>query len=168
MNKSTRIPVAKIATAHGVRGLVKLHISAEDPHLLESGRLYADEHTDKTYKLTLKNPIGRYWIAAIDDINDRTAAETLRHTTLWIDKNVLPETAEGEYYAADLVGLRAVDAEGVLLGTVIAVPDFGASPLLEIKPDGQSSFYLPFTKHCVPHIDFKNGTLTAFLPEGLA
>jgi 16S rRNA processing protein RimM len=162
----SRISVAKIATAHGVRGLVKLIVMAEDPSLLENSPLYDAESGGKPYRLTLKNPVGRYWVAAIDGFSDRTAAEALRHTLLWLDRDKIAAPEAGEYLAADLVGLKAIDESGAAIGTVIAVADFGAAPLLEIKPAGKASFYLPFTVETVPGGP-ENGCLTVHVPEGL-
>ena len=163
----SRIPIAKIATAHGVRGLVKLIVHSNDPARIDGIPLYISEHSRETLTLRLKNPAGRAWIASVDGITDRTAAETLRHITLWVDRETLPDTQENEYYAADLVGMSAHDSQGALVGTVIAVSDFGASPLLEIKPQSKPSFYLPFTNECVPAVDIAGKKLTVSVPEGL-
>ena len=58
---------------------------------------------------------------------------------------------EDEFYHADLIGLDARLADGTVLGTVTAVPNFGAGDLLEIKrADTGESVYLPFTKAVVP------------------
>ena len=44
-----RVCLGKIATAHGVRGLVKVLVYAEDPALL-SGVLYIGERSNDTLK----------------------------------------------------------------------------------------------------------------------
>lgn len=163
----SRIRVARIATAHGVRGLVKLIVYTEDPRLAESAPLFVSETGSNTCKLILKNPLGRYWLAEIEGIKDRTTAESLRHTELWMDRDALPQPGENEFYESDLVGLIARDEAGSIYGRVIAMPDFGASPLLEIKPDGKSSFYLPFNNECVPEIDIEAGIITIVIPDGL-
>ena len=36
-------------------------------------------------------------------------------------------------YWADLVGLAVVNREGEVLGTVVAVQDYGAHPILQVK-----------------------------------
>ena len=162
-----RIRIAKIVTAHGVKGLVKLQVFSDTPEIVNDKVLYTDETSSKSLKIRLKNPIGHGWIASVDGVNERNGAEALRHTELWMDRENLEAAKDGEYFIADLVGLTAVDASGKTVGTVKAVEDFGATPLLDIKPSKGASFYLPFTDECVPSIDFAGKKITVSIPEGL-
>jgi 16S rRNA processing protein RimM len=97
----------------------------------------------------------------IKGIEDRTAAETLIGTGLYVSRDKLPETDSDEYYQADLIGLdvrRAADHESV--GKVVGFYNFGAGDILEIKKtaDGQTEM-LPFTKAYVPEIEPRLGYL---------
>ncbi len=47
----------------------------------------------------------------------------------------LPPPEEGEYYHADLMGLAAQTDEGAALGTVVAVLNYGAGDILEVRPE---------------------------------
>lgn len=146
-----RVQIGTIATAHGVRGLVKIKCEAEDLSLFD-GPVFTAETGDETLTLTLKNPLGKYVLAAVDGIEDRTAAEKLRGTKLWTGRDSLPETEEDEFYFEDLVGLAAFTPDGTPAGTVVAVENFGAGDLLEIRPMSGPAYYLPFTKDNVPDI----------------
>lgn len=153
MTSRHRICVGKIATAHGVKGLVKIACYAQDPELLESDALYTSQGSDETLKIKLKNKGGKYWIGRVNDISDRNDAEALRGTSLWIDRNTLPEPDEDEFYIEDLIGLPVQDTNGNHIGELLALQNFGAGDLLEIKPeDGKPSFYHPFTRAAVPEI----------------
>jgi 16S rRNA processing protein RimM len=162
-----RLRIGTIATAHGVRGLVKVLVTADDPHLVETAIVFKNQTGPETISLTLKNPVGKYWVAEAAGVADRDAALTLRGTNLWIDRDALPDAEDAEYYAADLVGLNVIDENGAEIGTVIAVPDFGATPLLEIKPAGKASFYIPFTADVVKEENLEAGHIVVRLPEGL-
>lgn len=159
-----RLCVAKIASAHGVKGLVKLHVFVEDINLLKN-TIYKSENGDDTLGITLKNATAKHWLAEIENITDRNAAEALRGTNLYIDKEHLPEIDEGEFYINDLIGLLVVDKDKKEIGKVIAVENFGAGDLLEIKPQGSESFYLPFTDNTVPEI--LEDKIIVKIPEGL-
>ncbi|HEX8829167.1 MAG TPA: PRC-barrel domain-containing protein, partial [Xanthobacteraceae bacterium] len=78
----------------------------------------------------------------------------------------LPEPAEAdEFYHADLIGLRAVDYAGRACGTVVAVHNFGAGDLIEIRPEtGDKTEMLPFDAATVPEIDIPRGHLVIELP----
>lgn len=160
MTEDKRILIAEITTAHGIKGFVKVRSYAEDENLLEEP--LADE-SGKVFSLRLKNAIKGDWIAQIEGVNDRNAAETLRGTKLYINRAALPETDDGEYYIEDLKGLRVLDESGKEIGTLTGVENFGAGDLLDIKPMSGQSFYLPFTKDV--QVDLKGRTITIQMPE---
>ena len=72
----------------------------------------------------------------------------------------LPPPAADEFYHADLIGLAAVTADGTEIGTVVAVHNFGAGDLLEMKPRaGGATIMLPFTEAFVPSVDIAGGRI---------
>lgn len=143
---------------------MKLHVFVENIDLL-NGTLFTGESGDKTLSLKLKNATAKHWLAEIENITDRTQAEKLRGTTLYINEDTLPETEEDEFYIFDLIGLSCVDENKKEIGTVIAVENFGASDLLEIKPNNEESFYLPFTDDTV--LEILDDEIIVQIPEGL-
>jgi len=104
-------------------------------------------------------------LARIDGVTTREAAEALRGTMLCVARNALPAPDAEEYYHTDLIGLRAESAQGVVVGTVRAVHDFGAGDLLEIECEDGATLHLAFTRDAVPEIDFASGRLVVLLPE---
>jgi len=161
-----RVCLAKIATAHGVRGLVKLTVYADDPANLEMhGPLFTSETGAETMKISLHKPMNKHWLAEIEGIADRTAAEKLRGTELWLPRDKLPTPEEGEHYYADLVGMAVVDDKGQDVGKVAAVHNFGAGDLLDVQPPAGQSFYLPFTKEYI--LEITGSVIRVNIPEGL-
>ncbi len=161
-----RILLGKITTAHGIKGFVKVQVYAEDPALL-NGTLYTTEDGPATLTLTMKNSMGKVWLAAVDGITDRTEAEKLRHTELWIGREALPEPEDGAIYYEDMIGLSVVENRKTI-GEIAGIDDFGAGPLLDIKPtDGSDNFYLPFADQYVLETDMDAGLITVEIPEGL-
>ena len=82
----------------------------------------------------------------------------------------MPELAEGEYYHADLLGLRAVSDAGDELGTCIAVENFGAGDVIEIeRPAGEdgkrSRFMVPMSPAAVPEWDHERVVVNAAFAE---
>lgn len=138
-----RVCLGVIASAHGVKGLVKILPYGEDPYLIE---LVED------FDITLKNPHGKYFLAEIEGVNSREAVDAIKGTELFIDRDQLPEINEGEYYIEDLVGMKAINQAGKDAGQIIAVHNFGAGDLLEIKPPSGDAYLVPFTDEHVPEV----------------
>ena len=133
-----RIALAAVAGAHGVKGELRLKLFADSVEsLARHARLYVGGR-----ELVLQDvkDAGKTAIASFEGITDRTEAEGLRGSLVEIDRDSLPPLEEGEYYHADLIGLPCVDQDEQLLGTVVAVENFGAGDLLEVeRPDGKRS-----------------------------
>ena len=56
----------------------------------------------------------------------------------------------------------------MVVGTVIAVHNFGASDLLEIGPaSGGATVLVPFNRDTAPEVDVEGGWLRIIPPEGL-
>ena len=155
---SDRIVLAKIAGAHGIKGLVKIFPFGEDPTLLETAPcVYGD---DRTFKISLKNAMGKFILAEIDGVQSREDAEAIKGIELAIDKSALPAIEEDDsFYYHDLIGLDALSEDEQKIGTVIAVDNFGAGDLLEIQKISGEKFLLPFRDEYVPSVNLKEGHL---------
>ncbi len=112
--------------------------------------------TERGERVTLKSVRAAqdHVIARIEGVTDRDGAEKLKGRKLQVARDALPELDDDdESYAADLEGLKVIDAAGVELGEVVAVPNYGAGDLLEIAlPGGKTTLLLPFSDDVVVEI----------------
>ncbi len=144
------VTLAAITGAHGVTGEVRLKLFGEGVASLRRYRAFCDSKLTVT---SLRDDSKGGAIARFAEITDRTAAEKLRGTALTVPRSTLPALAEGEYYHADLLGLPAISTTGEDLGECIAIDNFGAGDVLEIrKPDGKR-FMVPMKVDAVPEWD---------------
>ena len=157
-----RIALAAIAGAHGVKGEIRLKLFSESAESLS--------RHDKLFvggverRLLSIRDSGKTAVARFESIADRSAAEVLRGTLVEVERTALPPLEEGEYYHVDLIGLPANDKDGRQVGTVVAVENYGAGDLLEVRTvDGKSSL-IPFK----PGIAELDGERIVLDPEFLA
>lgn len=158
-----------IAGAFGVRGEVRLKPFTAAPEDIAAYGPVRTENGARRFEIAGLRAIKGGLAARLSGVATREEAEALRGTRLYVDRAALPESAleEDEYYHADLIGLIVEDLEGKALGVVIAVQDFGAGDVLEIKPPRGRSVYLPFTKEAAPHLDLAAGRVIADPPAGV-
>jgi len=155
------VTLAAVAGAHGVGGEVRLKLFAEGLDSLKAHkRLFADGRA-LTLKSVRPGSVGA--IVRFAEIADRGAAEALRGTLLTVPRTALPALAEGEYYHADLIGLACVDADGMALGTVAAVENYGAGDLLEIERPDSKRALIPFLPGIADLVDGRIVVDPAFL-----
>jgi 16S rRNA processing protein RimM len=162
-----RVCLGQIGAAHGVRGEVRLRSFTADPLAITAyGPLEAEDGS--VIEIESLRPAKDHFVATLSGIADRDAAERLTNIKLYVPRDRLPPTDEpDEFYYTDLIGLAAVDRAGNPLGTVLAVHNFGAGDLIEIRLDSQSKTeLLPFDTATVPEVDLKAGRLVIELPAG--
>lgn len=149
-----KIRLGRIAGAHGIRGEVVIHSYAAVPEDIAAYGPLTDAHGRRTFTLSGVRATGKGVVARIAGVSDRTSAEALKGTELFVARAQLPATEPGTFYVSDLIGLTAVDAAGAVIGTVVDAPNYGGGPLLEIRRTGVTQTELiPFTDAYVPEVD---------------
>ena len=156
-----RICVAQIGAAHGIRGEVRLRSFTEEPMAVTAYGPLESEDGTRRFTIEALRPAKDHFVARLAGVADRDAAEKLVNIKLYVSRDKLPPIEDGEtFYHADLVGLTAVTPDGVPLGTVTAILNFGAGDLVEIKPQGGGeALMVPFTEAAVPEIDIAAGRM---------
>lgn len=150
--------LGRITGAHGIRGEVKITSFTAAPEDIASYGPLSDDKGRSFIIESLRPLKGMSLSARIADIGDRNAAEALKDVPLFIEREKLPVTDEEEWYYADLIGLQALTPEGERFGEIIAVQNFGAGDLLEIRTEEtRRTELIPFTKAAVPIVDIKGG-----------
>ena len=162
---SSKICVARIGAAHGVRGAVKLWTFTEDPLAVQHYGPLATKDGTRRFEVTHAREANGHLVATLKGIATREDAERLNGVELYVARDQLPETDEDEYYHADLIGLAAVTADDAPIGRVIAIHNFGAGDIIEIAPSHGSTMLLPFTNAVVPTVDLAGGRVVIELPE---
>ena len=151
------VQLATIGAAHGTKGEVKVKTFTAAPLDLASyGSLY--DKNGKQFEIDdiriQKNAV----IVRFSGVTDRDAAESLKGTELYVERDQLPDDLdEDEFYHTDLIGLKVKDELGQKIGTVHALFDFGGGDLLELKLIKQKMVLIPFSKAAVPEIKIEEG-----------
>ena len=154
-SKTTLICIARIAGAFGVKGEVKVKSFTENATgCFDYGPLLS-EHGEAILSATSFRAVKGGFAVTCNEVSTPEQADALRGTELYTAAENLPEPNEDEFYYSDLIGMQVKTVDGKNAGKVIAVHDFGAGDLLEIKPKEGGSFYHPFTKEATPKVDMK-------------
>jgi 16S rRNA processing protein RimM len=164
-----RVCVAKIGAAHGLRGEVRLQVFTQDPDaIIGFGELTSEDGT-KNFRVASLRPAKGHFVAKLRDVNDRNASELLTNIELYVTRDKLPTIEDdGEFYHADLIGLRVEDKAGKNYGVVIAVRNYGASDLIEVaEPPKKSGTLIPFIDQFVPEVDVEAGRVVIEPAPGL-
>jgi 16S rRNA processing protein RimM len=168
--KDKRVCVARIGAAHGVRGDVKLWSFTADPLAVKGYGPLETEDGKRSFEIERLRPQGEFLVAHLKGVPDRNMAETLRNVELYVARDRFPRIEEsGEFYIADLVGLTAVDKNDAAIGDIVAVHNFGAGDLIELKlTDVRDTLLLPFSDAVVPSVDIAGGKVVIDMPAEIS
>jgi len=148
--------VGRIAGLFGVKGWVKVYSSTRPRNaILKYGawNLKLAEGWGR-FKLAEGRTQGSGVVARLEGMEDRDAASRLVGADIAIARSELPRLKPGEYYWADLEGLKVVNLEGAELGTVShLIETGGANDVLVVR--GERERLVPFTKHAIREVDLQ-------------
>lgn len=139
MHRRDKLPLGRVAGLHGVRGWVKV-FSYTDPRtgildyapwtLVQAGRA-------RDFGIEASRTDGARLTVKLSGLDDRDAAAAWVGAQIEVDRAQLPETAEHEYYWADLIGLSVETTDGTPLGRVERLLETGANDVLVVSGERQ-------------------------------
>ncbi|WP_281926858.1 ribosome maturation factor RimM [Roseibium album] len=162
---SQKVLMAKIGAAHGIRGEVRVKPYGDDPLSFTDYGVLISKDGSRSFEVEKARVQKTVVITKFKQVKDRNQAEELNGVELYVDRDRFPDPDEDEFYYSDLNGLSVIDQSGEQLGKIVAVQDFGAGDLLEIRPKRGRTFYIPFTKEFVPEVAMAEGFVKADLPD---
>lgn len=163
------IQVGMIASAHGVRGELKLRSFTADPLSLLDYQPLLDAKGEREFSFTLRGEAKGQLIVRIKGVDDRNEAEKLAGIELFIPRDRLPENGdEDDFFIEDLIGLEVRLVSGAHYGHIKQVMNFGAGDIVEITPRHTKKTELyPFTKASFPTIHIHDGYVMLDAPEAI-
>ncbi len=159
--KQKRICLGAIVGVHGIKGEVKVKSWTASDQDIGSYGLLENEDESRLFELEVIGRSKELLRCKIKGVNNRNAAEALIGTALYVNRDVLPDLEEEEYYQADLIGLDVVEqASNQIAGKVSGLYNFGAGDILEIKlaATGKTEL-IPFTRRYVPQVRIAEGRI---------
>lgn len=149
-----------VGAAHGIRGEVRVKSYTAVPEAIGTYGVLRDAR-GRSFTVLSARPQKTVVVVRFAEVKDRNAAEALNGTELFVERALIPDADEDEgFLYDDLIGLEARDEAGTVYGRVVAVHDFGAGDILELKPPAGPTVMIPFTEIAVPGIDVAAGTIT--------
>lgn len=148
-----------------MRGEVRLKTFTADPRAIGKYGAVEDESGTRSFTVKVRGEVRGLMIARLSGIEDRNAAEALKGLRLYVGRERLPRPKKGEWYAADLIGLRVERTDGSPMGRVKSVPNYGAGDLVEVEMADGKTAYFTFTKRVVPEVDIEGGRIVIDPPH---
>ncbi len=152
------LAIGRIVGVFGVKGWVKIESYTEPREaILNYPEWHLDRPASGARRILTGRKHGRQVVASLEHIEDRDAARELVGATITVQRSALPELKPREYYRADLIGLRVVNEQGLVLGHVEHFIDTPAHAVMVVR--GSREHLLPVTPQHLRRVDFVAGEI---------
>lgn len=151
------IVLGRVTDPYGVKGWVRIQPFGDDPLTWRQMRFWhlaASEHDHwQAYELLRLDARNSGLIAHFAGVDDRNQAEALRGFLIGAPRGNLPTTEEGEFYWADLLGMRVETLTAESLGVVTSLLETGAHDVLQVLDTTGRERLLPFVSAIVREVN---------------
>jgi len=164
------VVVAEVARPHGVQGELRLKLYNPDSDLLARRplvRLRLADGATRDIAITSARDANKALLVRLAGIDDRDAAEALRGAEICVPRESFPPLEEGEFYACDVEGARAVLRGGAELGHVAAVTSYPTCEVLVIERTSGGRLEVPLLAAYVGAVDVEQGMVEILSLDGL-
>lgn len=158
------IKIAKIVSAHGLNGEVKIFPYTDDlSNFKEYNEIYIDGEELEIISQKIASKFIVLKLKGFDYIDD---VKRLIDKDVFIDKAQMPSLDEGEYYIHELIAMEVYSEADELIGTVKDVMETSANHVLVVDHDGKEAL-IPFVKAFIKELDLKRRKIKVKLIEGI-
>ena len=135
--------VGKIIKQQGIKGEVKIYPLIDIPAIFNGKhKLYIEKRDTPIKSASFR--LG-YAYVCFEEIKTRNDAENYRNKQVFITKEEFDKLSTDDFLIDDLIGMTINDEEGVLIGQIVGVTDYGFDDILIIKQD-DVLYEVPFRK----------------------
>lgn len=158
------IKIAKIVSAHGLNGEVKIFPYTDDLNgFKEYNEIYIDGEELEIISQKIASKFIVLKLKGFDYIDD---VKRLIDKDVFIDKADMPSLDEGDYYINDLMDMEVYSEADEFIGTVKDVMTTSANHVLVVDHDGKEAL-IPFVKAFIKEVDLIKRRIKVKLIEGI-
>ncbi|KRL00732.1 ribosome maturation factor RimM [Liquorilactobacillus capillatus] len=164
--------VGQIVNTHGIKGEVKVAVTTDfvDERFRVGKVLYIPQaEKQAVIPLTIKSVrrLKQFQLVLFEGLEDINMVEKYKGSKLMVSEQDQKPLAQGAYYYHQIVGLRVLDENEVILGTIKEILSLGANDVWVVARQGQKDLLLPAIKDVVKQVDIDKGIVSVELLDGL-
>jgi len=161
------LAVGKLGRPHGVRGEIFLHILTDFPDRLKDGITVFLGLDHKPIEILSHRWHVNALLLSFADYNTPEAVATLTNQYVFVKAEDRPPLPDGEYYHHQIIGLKVVDEQGQILGTLTQILETGANDVYVVLPPQGAEILLPAIEDVILRVDLDLGQIVVRLMPGL-
>jgi 16S rRNA processing protein RimM len=135
------IDLGQVQDAQGLKGHIKVRPFSDDPVALLSCKQvhlhWLKPHPNcnippKSFEVLQARSHSQFLVLALAGIGDRDQALALKGAILSLERDQFPDLDPKSFYWVDLIGSQVYSQEGLELGLVEEIAEYGAHPVMKV------------------------------------
>ncbi len=162
------LQMGMIGRAHGIKGelTVDWHANAT-PKVNDRIFLQSPQQGPLSFILSGLRPHKGRLLMLLEGVNDRSTAEKLNGSKIFMPRDQLPPLAENEVYLQDLPGCQVILPNGQTVGILDHIEFPANQEIWAITDDSRREILFPAQACFIESIDLQNRRIIISPPEGL-
>ena len=153
-----KILIATILRPQGLNGELKCKLENQNHEMIKDvNEVYLNDKQVPT-KVIAKKYRNGYLYLQLSMCNTREKAELMRNFKVYANRANI-SIPDDEYMISDLINMNVVSQDGLLIGKLVDVQNFGAGDILIIE-QYKREYMVPFVRDFVKKIDGCTNTIT--------
>lgn len=161
------LAIGRIATAHGVRGEVRVELYTDFPErFAPQTDIYMGEALTPA-TIEYARPHKLQMLVKLVDVETRDEAEELRGQWLFVPEEEAVALEADTYWVHDIIGLQAATEAGEVLGRISEVLFTGANEVYVIQDADGAELLVPAIADVIQQVDLAAKRITVRLLPGM-
>ena len=145
MQNDKTINIGKVIGLHGVKGWLKILSFSSPPENIFNYKslIISNKYINQIFHIEDSRKQGKKILIKLDNIDDRTSAESLKESDIYIQRSDLPQLSEDTYYWEDLLGFNVFNQNNIKIGNVDSFIETGSNDVLIVKTTKNKNILIP-------------------------
>ena len=156
--------MGRVTAPFGVKGWIKIYALTAQIGNLQDYAVWWLGHDDdwREMRVVAAKVHGKMLVAQLEGVADREAAAALKGLDIAVPREQLPGAGKNEFYWADLIGLKVVNAEQHEFGRVARILQTGANDVLVVEggDNNERETLIPFIADTIRQVDLAAGVIS--------
>ncbi|MDE7017614.1 MAG: ribosome maturation factor RimM [Lachnospiraceae bacterium] len=167
--KVSELQIGVITQTHGIRGEVKVFPTTDDASRFEElPEVFLDNGKERL-AMTIDGVkfFKQYVILKFHGFDSINEVEKYKGAKLFVPREKAVKLQKGEYFIADLIGMKVITEDKAPFGVLKDVLETGANDVYVVETANGKEALLPAIKECILNIDMDSEEITVHIMEGL-
>ena len=163
------LQVGILTKPHGLHGEIKVYPTTDDNHRFKKLKVCYIQTKDekKLVHVVSCKFFKQMVILKFQEFNSIREVESLKQCELLVNREQAVKLEEDEYFIADIIGIKVMEEDGIILGELKEVLSTQANDVYLIEGSDGREILIPAIRQCILNVNINESSMTVRLMKGM-